>query len=188
MTSNADELLKEWYHKADNLENAHMEASNYYHRKDTYITIPSIVISALSGSISFTTTGLKEDIKNLFLYITGILSVVNTIIASVKEYFSWNQKKYNHSTAAIAYHKLKNYIEIQLSLHKMGLPLTYDKIITEIGNLIIKIDNESPQLPEFIRKRIDTNDKIIDIMVNTNTEEEDSSINEIINRINNNES
>lgn len=185
MSNHAIELLKEWYYKADKLENAHMEASNYYHKKDIYIEIPSIFISALCSTISFTTTGLPNEFKNYFLYIAGGLNVTNTIIVSIKEYFSWSRRKYKHNTSAIGYQKLKNQIEIQLSLHKMGAPISYDKIISEIGILFIKLDNDSPQLPEFLRKKLNTTDKIIEIMANTNTEVDEDSIDDIVNKIEN---
>lgn len=183
MSSHADELLREWFRKATILEEAHAKASAFYQTKDAYIAIPSIIISALSGSISFTTTGLPNDVKNMFLYITGGLNVINTIIASIKEYFSWSKKQYDHGATAAAYQKLKNSIEIQLALHKMGLDIPYDKIISETGNVITKIDNDAPQLPKHIRDTLSIGEKIIDIMVETNTDNDDDSINSIIEKL-----
>ena len=181
MSKHADELLREWYKKASAFEAAHMAASNFYYGKDTWIAIPSIILSVLSGSLAFSTTGFPDDIKNTFLFVTGGISIINTIIASIKEYFSWGQKHFNHAASALAYQKLKNNIEIQLALHKMGIDIPYEKIIQETGMMITKIENESPQLPEFITRNIDTGNQIIDIMVDTNTEHEnDSDIREIM--------
>jgi hypothetical protein len=180
MSKHADELLREWFRKASVLEAAHTNASSFYQKKDAYIAIPSIIISALSGSISFTTTGLPDNVKNKFLYLAGALNVINTIIASIKEYFSWGKKQYDHGTAAVAYQKLKNHIEIQLALHKMGLDIPYDTIISETGSLITKIDNDSPQLPKHIRDKVEFGERIIDIMVETNTDVDKDSINDII--------
>lgn len=183
MSKHADELLKEWHNKASNLEDAHSKASAFYQKKDAYIAIPSIIISALSGSLSFTTTGLPNDTKNIILYLTGALNVINTIIGSIKEYFSWGKKQYDHGTAALSYQKLKNHIEIQLALHKMGLDIPYETIISETGNLITKIDNESPQLPRHIRDNLTYGEKIINIMVDTNTDMDNDSVNSIIKKL-----
>lgn len=183
MSKHADELLREWFKKASTLEVAHVKASNWYYGKDTWIAIPSIILSVLSGSLAFSTTGFPEDIKNTFLFVTGGISIVNTIIASIKEYFSWGQKHFNHAAAALAYQKLKNNIEIQLALHKMGIDIPYEKIIQDTGNMITKIENEAPQLPKFIADNINFGEKIIDIMVETNTEHEnDSEIRDIVDK------
>lgn len=175
MSKHADELLREWFRKSTILEAAHVKASNQYYKKDTWIAIPSIVLSVLSGSLSFSTTGFPDDIKNTFLFVTGGISIINTIIASVKEYFSWSQKHFNHASTALAYQKLKNHIEIQLALHKMGLDIPYEKIVSETGNMITKIDNEAPQLPKNIRETLKLGEKIMDIMVETNTDAEDDT-------------
>lgn len=183
MSKHADELLREWFKKATALEAAHIKASNWYYGKDTWIAIPSIILSVLSGSLAFSTTGFPDEIKNTFLFVTGGISIVNTIIASVKEYFSWGQKHFNHAATALAYQKLKNNIEIQLALHKMGIDIPYDKIIKETGTMITKIENESPQLPKFIVDKLDLGSAIIDIMVDTNTDQEnDSDIKDIIDK------
>jgi hypothetical protein len=183
MSKHADELLREWFKKATTLEAAHIQASNWYYGKDTWIAIPSIILSVLSGSLAFSTTGFPDEIKNTFLFVTGGISIVNTIIASIKEYFSWSQKHFNHGATALAYQKLKNNIEIQLALHKMGIDIPYERIIQETGTMLTKIENESPQLPKFIVEKLQLGSAVIDIMVDTNTDQEnDSDIKDIIER------
>jgi hypothetical protein len=186
MSSHSNELLREWFYKAKHLETAHISASEYYRKKDTYIAIPLIIFSAFAGSLSFTTTGIPDNIKNILLYITGGLNVLVSITGSLREYFSWSKKQYKHGSAAISYQKLKNHIEIQLSLHKMGLDIPYDSIVSETGNLFIKVDNESPQLPKHIRVTLTFSDNIMDIMVDTNTdqnEDNNDTITDIINEL-----
>jgi hypothetical protein len=183
MSKHADELLREWFRKSSILEVAHTKASTQYYKKDTWIAIPSIILSVLSGSLSFSTTGFPDDIKNTSLFVTGGISIINTIIASVKEYFSWSQKHFNHASTALAYQKLKNHIEIQLALHKMGLDIPYEKIVSETGSMITKIDNDAPQLPKRIRETINFGENIMNIMVETNTDgEEDSELQNIISK------
>ena len=79
-------------------------------------------------------------------------------------YFSWNSKYYKHNATSIAYLKVKNLIEIQLSLHKLGLNIPYEKMIPEIGSLITKIDkllakknisNKKRDLYEYIKYKVE---------------------------------
>ena len=75
-------------------------------------------------------------------------------MSSTKEYFAWNNKFFQHNNAANSYLKIKNLIEIQLSLHKLGLNVSYEKMIPEIGSLINKVDNDAPPLPIHIAAKI----------------------------------
>jgi hypothetical protein len=175
MTKKAHELLRSWFNKADALEKLHREASYYYSKKDSYITIPIIIISSLAGSISFISISSTENNYVLPL-LSGSLNICATIMSSTKEYFGWNKKYYDHNNAASAYLKLKNLIEIQLALHKLGLNIPYEKMIPEIGSLVNKIDNDAEPLPGYLSdKYIIASTDNIDVIVDTNTEEKDIS-------------
>lgn len=153
MKHKGDELLKTWYNKAEQMEFLHREAFQYYYKKDAAITIPSIIITSIAACISFLSIGLYT--RNIYFgLISGTLNIISTIMASTKQYFNWNHKSYQHNNSSVAYLKIKNLIEIQLSLHKLGLNMPYEKMIPEIGSIITKVDNESPPLPSHISCKI----------------------------------
>ena len=170
MRKKADELLKIWYNKANTMEKLHREAYQFYSSKDAQITIPTIVISSIAGSISFLSLGFKDPIY--FSIISGSLNIVSTIMSSTKEYFAWNNKFFQHNNAANSYLKIKNLIEIQLSLHKLGLNVSYEKMIPEIGSLINKVDNDAPPLPIHIAAKIPPSESnSMELLAGTDTDE-----------------
>jgi hypothetical protein len=170
MRKKADELLKIWYNKANTMEKLHREAYQFYSSKDAQITIPTIVISSIAGSISFLSLGFKNPIY--FSIISGSLNIVSTIMSSTKEYFAWNNKFFQHNNAANSYLKIKNLIEIQLSLHKLGLNVSYEKMIPEIGSLINKVDNDAPPLPIHIAAKIPPSESnSMELLAGTDTDE-----------------
>ena len=152
MRKKADELLQIWYNKANIMEKLHREAFQFYSSRDAQITIPTIIISSIAGSISFLSLGFKDPIY--FSIISGFLNIVSTIMSGTKEYFAWNNKFFQHNNASNSYLKIKNLIEINLSLHKLGLNMKYAQLIPEIGKLINKVDNDAPPLPMHISCKI----------------------------------
>jgi hypothetical protein len=191
MRKKADELLKIWYNKANIMERLHREAYQFYSSKDAQITIPTIIISSIAGSISFLSLGF--DNPTYFSIVSGCLNITSTIMSSTKEYFAWNNKCFQHNNSANSYLKIKNLIEIQLSLHKLGLNVSYEKMIPEIGSLINKVDNESPPLPLHIESKIPPSESnSMELLAGTDTDVKEESTenkkedNNIVEEFNNN--
>lgn len=172
MKETAHELLKLWFNKADNLEKLHREAYVYFSNKDALITVPCIILSTVAGSLSFISLGNSNYYCSLA---AGILNITTIILTSTREYFSWNSKIYDHYKISNEYSKLKNLIEIQIVLHKLGLNISYEKIIPEIGTLITKIHAESTRLPDFIANKYICNDtRTFNIVIDALTNETDN--------------
>jgi hypothetical protein len=174
MRKKADELLKIWYNKANIMERLHREAYQFYSSKDAQITIPTIIISSIAGSISFLSLGFNNP--TYFSIVSGCLNITSTIMSSTKEYFAWNNKCFQHNNSANSYLKIKNLIEIQLSLHKLGLNVSYEKMIPEIGSLINKVDNDSPPLPLHIESKIPPSESnSMELLAGTDTDAKEES-------------
>lgn len=174
MRKKADQLLKIWYNKANTMEKLHREAYQDYSSKDAQITIPTIIISSIAGSISFLSLGFNNP--TYFSIVSGCLNITSTIMSSTKEYFAWNNKCFQHNNSANSYLKIKNLIEIQLSLHKLGLNVSYEKMIPEIGSLINKVDNDSPPLPLHIACKIPPSESnSMELLASVDTDEKEIS-------------
>jgi len=168
--NHAGQLLKLWYNKANNMELLHREAFIYYTHYDALLTIPSIIIYSISASFSFISIGYTEN--HVFNLSSGVLNIIAIILSSIREYFSWNTKIYEHYRITNSYSKLKNLIEIQISLHKLGLNYPYEKIISEIGSILTRIENDSSPLPDSIAKKYLLNNIInIDFIIDNDTNE-----------------
>jgi hypothetical protein len=160
MKKSADDLLKIWYNKAQKMEELHRTASEHYLKLDTQFIIPTIVCVAVSGSLSYLSLGFNNDSK-YFSITTGCLNLISSIMLVSKEYFRYTNKRFEHSSTSNSYLKIKNLIEIQLNLNKLGLNAPYEKMIPDIGTLFNKVDNEAPILPPHLISQIPQFDNII---------------------------
>ena len=155
----ADDLLKIWYNKSNKMEELHREAASYYYSKDTQLIIPTIIGVGIAGSISFFSLGF-DDAK-YFGITTGCLNLISSIMLISKEYFSYTNKRFQHTSASNSYLKIKNLIEIQLNLNKLGMNIPYEKMIPDIGTLLNKVDNDAPILPHHLIIQMPVLDNII---------------------------
>lgn len=159
MKGAADDLLKIWYNKAHKLEELHREASEHYYLKDTKFIIPTIIAISIAGSISFLSLGFNDT--KYFAIGTGCLNLFSSVGLITKEYFAYTNKRFQHTASSNAYLKIKNLIEIQLNLNKLGMNIPYEKMIPDIGTLINKVDNDAPILPPHIITKVPSFENII---------------------------
>jgi hypothetical protein len=160
MKKNADELLKNWYSKAQKMEELHRMASDHYLKLDTLFIIPTIICVGVSGSLSYISLGFEYETK-YFGITTGCLNLFSSIMLVTKEYFRYTNKRFEHLSTSNSYLKIKNLIEIQLNLNKLGLNAPYEKMIPDIGTLFNKVDNEAPILPPHLITQIPQFDNMI---------------------------
>jgi hypothetical protein len=159
MKGAADDLLKIWYNKAHKMEELHRQASEHYYLNDIRFIIPTIISIGIAGSISFLSLGFKDT--EYFAITTGCLNLISSIGLISKEYLGYTNKRFQHTSSSNAYLKIKNLIEIQLNLNKLGMNIPYEKMIPDIGTLINKVDNEAPILPPHMISQIPPLENII---------------------------
>lgn len=176
MTFRGSELLKKWYDNMQEREDAHIKAYNRFKNYDSAITLPIIVLSSISSSLSF--VSISEDCRfSLFGFFSGCLNVIITILTTIKEYYLWNKKSYSHKDSYQAYKKIKNTIQIHIAEHKLGdTNKTYRQIISNIGSLIAKIETDAPALPIDLEKTIKKLDLDSIGMLNNDTDIKTASI------------
>ncbi len=160
MKKNADDLLKNWYNKAQKMEELHRAASDHYLKLDTLFIIPTIVCVGVSGSLSYISLGFESGSK-YFGITTGCLNLISSVMLVTKEYFRYSNKRFEHLSSSNSYLKIKNLIEVQLNLNRLGLNAPYEKMIPDISTLFNKVDNEAPILPPHLISQIPKFDNII---------------------------
>jgi hypothetical protein len=181
MKKSADDLLKIWYNKAHKMEELHRSASEHYLKLDTQFIIPTIICVGVSGSLSYLSLGFDNESK-YFAITTGCLNLISSIMLVSKEFFRYTNKRFEHSSTSNSYLKIKNLIEIQLNLNKLGMNAPYEKMIPDIGTLFNKVDNEAPILPSHLISQIPKFDDIIIsniAILSTDSEDKDCSTTEM---------
>lgn len=87
-----------------------------YKRKDAKFKIPAIIISAITGLVSFGTSSYPEDSRELVSIFIGISAVSIAIVNSIESYMKIGEIMAGCLQASISLQKLKEHIDIELLL------------------------------------------------------------------------
>ena len=87
-----------------------------YKRKDAKFKIPAIIISAVTGLVSFGTSSYPEDSRELVSIFIGISAVSIAIVNSIESYMKIGEIMAGCLQASISLQKLKEHIDIELLL------------------------------------------------------------------------
>lgn len=93
----------------------HQRSSSYYQQYNTYLALPIIILSTLSGAISVSSSAIFQDQKGASLGIGG-LSIFVGILSTVQSYFGFAKRAENHRLSGITYNKLNHFIAIEMAL------------------------------------------------------------------------
>jgi len=87
-----------------------------YKRKDAKFKIPAIIVSAITGLVSFGTSSYPEDSRELVSIFIGISAVSIAIVNSIESYMKIGEIMAGCLQASISLQKLKEHIDIELLL------------------------------------------------------------------------
>lgn len=128
----------------------HDRCQKKYGNMNTYLSIPTIILSTLSGVGSVGSASLFNgaDWSNLVI---GFVSITVGVLSTINNYFSYAKRAEGHRISSITYAKIYENLRIELSLprtERISASLILDNIRTETERL-----NEiSPQIPDDIIK------------------------------------
>lgn len=128
----------------------HDRCQKKYSSLNSYLTIPTIVLSTLSGVGSVGSASLFNGAtwSNLLI---GFISILVGILNTINNYFAYAKRSEGHRISSITYAKIYENLRIELSLprsERISASLILNTIRTETERL-----NEiSPQIPDDIIK------------------------------------
>jgi len=97
----------------------HSRSQNFYDKYNFYLTVPSIVISAVSGSATMGLTSLFEPSAQRGASIAiGLLTLGCGVLTSINQYMKTSQFAEAHRAASVAYGKLHRIISNELALRR----------------------------------------------------------------------
>jgi hypothetical protein len=113
-----ENLLKDWAEKARYYAWMHNESSKKFHYLNNRLTIPLIVISAISSSANFTMVNNDGATlyKTWFPVIMGTLGLVTAILSASLKVLQTAELSAKHSTFFKTYNALARHITMELSL------------------------------------------------------------------------
>lgn len=126
----------------------HEQSNNYFCKLNTYLALPIIILSTLSGTISASSTTLFFDQKSASVCIGGV-SIFVGVLSTLQSYFAYARRAENHRLSGISCIKLNHFITIEMALPRKERMNARDmlKIVREnMGRLF----ETAPPIPEHV--------------------------------------
>jgi hypothetical protein len=130
----------------------HNNAQKMYSNMDTYITLPVIVLSTVSGSASIGSQALFPNQTNISNIAIGSLTLTVGVLNTVASYFGWGKRSESHKAAGTTYSKIHRFIMIELSLPR-NERMTPKDMLKIIRDQLDRLLETSPQIPDTVIER-----------------------------------
>ena len=163
-----ENILVEWADKAMCYRWLHGKANASFSRKNTWYTIPVIVISTLTGTANFAQDRVPQTHQGLFVMIVGAFNILAGIITTIQQFFKITQLNEAHRVSSIAWDKFYRNIKTELAKHPSErLPvIQFLKMCKEEFDRLMET---SPVIPEDIISLFNTqfsNSKVVSKLSN----------------------
>lgn len=114
-TVNLEQYFADTGEKSHCLAWCHKKAETLYSYRRTFIDLPVIIISAVTGFMSAGSTMMFNDAAASSISL-GVASLFVSVLNTAGGYFGWAKRAEGHRIAAIQYSKLYRFLTIELSL------------------------------------------------------------------------
>lgn len=138
------ELLSDWQKGIRIWHMAHARSSTLYEKYSRILGVSVIIISAIVGTSIF--ADLSASLSDAWKFITGGLSALAIILASIQTFMNYSELAEKHRIASQKYGALRRLVEDHLSTP----PADMDTVLGEVRAEWDAIEQESPNVPQRI--------------------------------------
>lgn len=110
-----EDIMIEWCDVAKCYHWMHLRAHSKYSRYNMWFTIPSIVLSTISGTASFAQESFSGNARTYAPMAIGTINITVGIINTIQQFFKISQLQEAHRVSYIAWDKFSRNIIIELS-------------------------------------------------------------------------
>ena len=114
-----EEIIKEWTDKALCYQLMHSKCREIYQKKNTWYTIPVIIISTITGTANFAQDRFSDDIKEYVVISIGTLSIIAGIITTIYQFLKISELNEGYRAASISWNKFYNNLKTLISRHPL---------------------------------------------------------------------
>lgn len=108
-------ILVEWCDAAQCYKWLHARSHVKYSYLHAWYTIPAIILSTISGTASFATSSLPDNMKTLAPIAIGSLNIFIGILTTIQQYLKISELNESHRVMSIAWDKYARNIRIELA-------------------------------------------------------------------------
>ena len=143
------EMLEEYFastgEKAHCLSWCHKQAEAMYSNRKTWIDLPVIVISGVTGFLSAGSTTMFSDPAASSIAL-GVASLFVSVLNTAGSYYGWAKRAEGHRISAIHYARLYRFISVELALPREERMLPND-FLKYVKDQYDRLQEISPLLP-----------------------------------------
>jgi len=126
----------------------HDKSQKRYTNLDNYITLPTILLSTISGTASIGSQTLfpGSTISNVAI---GSVTLGVGLLNTVSSYFGWGKRAETHKAVGTTYSKIHRFITIELALPRNERMVPND-MLKIIRDQLDRLLETSPQIPDIV--------------------------------------
>jgi hypothetical protein len=148
-TTEHEDILIEWADKAMCYRWLHSNANALYSYKNTWYTIPVIVISTVTGTANFAQERVPIEYQTYFVMMIGAFNILAGIITTIQQFLKITQLNEAHRVATIAWDKFYRNIKIQLAKHP-DERIEVSQMLKMAKEEFDRLIETSPNIPENV--------------------------------------
>jgi hypothetical protein len=137
--------------KAHCLSWVHKRAEELYSKRRTYIDLPVIILSSVTGFLSVGTNSLFNGHQELASVFLGGMSLLVSVLNTTGSYFGWAKRTEGHRISSIHYAKLYRFLSVEMSLPREERMSPHD-LLKYVKDQYDRLAEVSPLLPQPVIK------------------------------------
>ena len=143
LSERSKHFLTEYIDRLEELKWIHSRSSEYYERRNLAITIPSILLTSLSGIMSFmsTSSGVSQKFQYISSITVGIIAAISSLVQALSSTLQFGTKSELHRDVADRYEKIITSIKFEFVDH------SDENFIEELEKQIIEVQNMCKYFP-----------------------------------------
>ena len=150
-TAKKESILKNWCFESELYVWLHNYNADYYNKLDKCISIPAIIISAITSTALFSSIGMDDN--KIIIIIFAILLVIGVFLQSMRDFLNVHQLSVENRHTAKLYQIISNDIEEQLN-QEVTERQNGRKFIQKIKKKINDIIMNSPPITDSSWKKL----------------------------------
>jgi hypothetical protein len=143
-----EKLIAEEAERCSGLSWLHNKSEAYYAIRNSWIALPTIVLSTLVGFLSGTSTSIFNNPMTASVGI-GAVSLFTGVISTIGTFYGFAKRTEAHRIASIQYSKLGRFLSIELTLPKSERIAAKD-VLKITKDSIERLLETSPAVPDVI--------------------------------------
>jgi len=141
-----EEYFVEQGEQAHGLSLLHKHAEQLYSYRKTFIEIPVIVVSSVTGFLSVGSTSMFAGQEMTSSVVLGVCSLLVSVFQTVGTYFGWARRAEGHKISSIQYSRLHRFLKIEMSLPRDQRQTPGD-LLKYVRDSIDRLQETSPMVP-----------------------------------------